>query len=104
MLTPETAARNSGLLSPIANAEAFAKGEIHDPARVGVAAPDDSTLVVRLKAPTAYFLFLTEFYTYQPVPRRTIEKYGNRWIQPGKIVSNGPFRLTHSERSSWGRG
>ena len=28
-----------------------------------------------------------------PVPRHIIERHGDRWIQPGKLVSNGPFRL-----------
>jgi oligopeptide transport system substrate-binding protein len=80
----------------------------------GVYAKDDHTLVVELVAPTPYFLELTAFYPSYPVPRWAIEKAtGHNWFLPGKIVSNGAFRLTewsvgariHLERSDtyWGR-
>ncbi len=91
VLRPETAARYAGLLAPIQNAEAFTAGTLRDPRQVGIHAPDDSTLVVTLAQPTAYFLFLTGFYTYLPVPRHAIERFGNRWTLPGNIVCNGPF-------------
>jgi oligopeptide transport system substrate-binding protein len=93
VLRPETASRYASLLYLLENGEAFNKGEIVDERRVGVAAPDDSTLVVRLVDPTAYFLFLTQYYTLLPVPRPVIEKYGQRWTNPDHIVSNGPFLL-----------
>ena len=97
VLTRETAARYSNLLYPIANAEAFNKDSIPgDPEpELGFNAPDDSTLVVRLAQPTPYFLFLTNFYTYLPVPRWAIEKHGNRWTRPENIVTNGPFLLDY---------
>ena len=93
VLRPETASRYPGLIFPIVNAEAFNKGTIHDERLVGIEATDDSTLTVRLAAPTAYFLYLTQFYTCLPVPRWAIEKHGNRWTRPENIVCNGPFRL-----------
>ena len=93
VLKPENAARYANLLYPIENAEAYNKGTLEDSTRVGIHAPDDSTLVVRLAQPTPYFAFLTEFYTYLPVPRRAIERFGNGWTRPGKVVSNGPFVL-----------
>jgi ABC-type oligopeptide transport system substrate-binding subunit len=93
VLQPETAARNAGLLFPIANAQAFNQGRLADETKLGLAAPDDSTFVVRLAAPTPYFLFLTQYTTFLPVPRRALEKYGRRWTNPGNIISNGPFLL-----------
>jgi oligopeptide transport system substrate-binding protein len=95
VLKPENAARYAGLLAPIRNAVAYNKGEIRDPDAVGIDARDDSTLIVTLAEPTAYFLYLTQFYTYLPVPRRVIEKYGDRWTLPGNIVSNGAFTLSY---------
>ncbi len=94
VLRPENAARYASALYSIENAEAFSKGSIHDEARVGLRVPDDSTLIVKLRAPTPYFLFLTQFYTYLPVPQRVIDKYGDQWTRPGKIVSNGPWTLS----------
>ncbi len=95
VLRPETASRYANLLAPIANAEAFNKGELKDERQVGIAARDDSTLVVRLKAPTAYFLYLTQSYTMLPCPRLVIERWGARWTEPGHIVSNGAFTLAY---------
>ena len=93
VLDPRTAARYATALYPIEGAEAFNKGADPEPSHVGIAAPDDSTLVVRLHAPTPYFLFLTQFYTFMPVPRAVVERHGNQWTRPGKIVSNGAFTL-----------
>jgi ABC-type oligopeptide transport system substrate-binding subunit len=93
VLDPQTGAKYAGLLYPILNAEQFNKGEVGDSA-LGLAAPDDSTFIVTLAAPTSYFLFLTQFYTYLPVPRHVIEEFGDRWTQPDHVVGNGPFLLT----------
>ena len=93
VLKPATAARYASLLYPIRNAESYNKGELTDSTQVGVAAPDDSTLIVRLHDPTPYFLFLTQFYTYLPVPRQAITRWGSQWTRPGHIVSNGAFTL-----------
>lgn len=102
-------------------AEAARRREAHAEAArrygidAGVFATDDHTLVVELVAPTPYFLYLTAFYPFYPVPRWVIEAEGNaaNWFLPEKIVSNGPFelvgwrvndriRLQRSE-SYWGR-
>src|SRR5512144_1436380 len=93
VLEPGNAARYSGLLSPIRNADAYNHGEIRDSSAVGIEARDDSTLVVTLAEPTAYFLNLTQFYTYLPVPRQAIARHGDRWTMPGNLVCNGAFTL-----------
>src|SRR6478609_613968 len=60
----------------------------------GVYAKDEHTLVVELVAPTPYFLELTSYYSFFPVPRWAIEKSaGRNWFLPKNIVTNGPFRL-----------
>jgi oligopeptide transport system substrate-binding protein len=77
----------------VKNAEEYNKGRLTDFSQVGVKALDDRTLQVTLRCPTAYFLDLTSFYTLYPVPRWAIEAHGKDWVKPGKIVSNGAFRL-----------
>ncbi|MCA9526800.1 MAG: peptide ABC transporter substrate-binding protein, partial [Myxococcales bacterium] len=67
--------------------------------KVGVKALDDYTLQVRLVGPTPFFLQLTAFYSYAPVPRHVIEKHGDRWARPENIVSNGPFRVTEWQQN-----
>jgi ABC-type oligopeptide transport system substrate-binding subunit len=60
---------------------------------VGVRAPDDRTLVVELEAPTPFFLHLTCFFSYFPVPREAVEAHQDKWTRPENIVTNGPFRM-----------
>ena len=91
VLSPATASRNAGNLYSIRNAESFNKGLLADSTQVGVAAPDDSTFVVTLRDPTAYFLFLTSYYTFMPTPRHVVERHGVRWTRIENLVGNGPF-------------
>lgn len=98
VLDPKTASRYAGLLSVIENAEAYNKGEFQDAARVGIRAMDDSTLVVHLAEPDPVFLYRVTYYTFLPVYRPAIERWGDRWTRPEHIVSNGPFTL---HRHQW---
>lgn len=61
----------------------------------GVRAVDARTLVVELRSPTPYFLELTSHHSAYPVPRSVSQnvKVDDDWFLPGKIVSNGPFKL-----------
>ena len=73
--------------------------------RVGVQAPDEHTLVVRLENPCSYFLELVGFITFVPVHRRSIEAQmmldertglwtlDPMWTRPGRVVGNGPYVL-----------
>ncbi|MEZ4216368.1 MAG: peptide ABC transporter substrate-binding protein [Myxococcota bacterium] len=76
-------------------ARAFADADAHFGVDEGVFAVDDRTLVVELRAPTPYFPAVAAFYTAYPVPRHVVEAPGNAsdWFLPGKIATNGPFRL-----------
>ncbi len=61
----------------------------------GVFAPDPSTLIVELRAPTPYFLEVVSFYSALPVPKHVVDVEGNNddWFRHEKIVSNGPFEM-----------
>ena len=92
-LSPETSSVYAMLFFPIKGAEEFYKGNgsIED---IGIEIVDDYTLKVELNAPTPYFLDLTAFYTYLPVRKDIIEKYGETWTKdPNTFISNGPFKL-----------
>jgi oligopeptide transport system substrate-binding protein len=92
-LDPATGSEYSYQLYYLVNGEAYGTGKLKDFSQVGVKAPDDRTLVVTLSHPTAYFLELTSFQTLCPVHLPTVRKYGNDWIKPGRMVSNGPYVL-----------
>lgn len=93
VLDPATAAQYAALLWDIAGAKAFAegRGKVED---VGVRALDPHTLEVRLERPIPWFLNLTSFGPFSPVPREAVEAFGLRWTRPEHIVTNGPFHLT----------
>lgn len=63
--------------------------------KLNVTAPDPKTLVVKLIAPTAYFLELTAFPTYMPVQKATIDANGEKWaIAANTYIGNGPYKIT----------
>jgi oligopeptide transport system substrate-binding protein len=93
ILSPETASEYAYLLYHIKNAQPFNEGTLKDFGAVGITAIDDRTFQVELEAPVPYFLDLCCFATLLPVHLPTVEKYGDDWIKPGKLVNNGPFLL-----------
>lgn len=92
-LTPQTAASYNYQLFYVKNAKAFADGRIKDFGQVGVRAVDDRTLEVQLENPTPFFLALCATPPLQPVPGRVIERHGDDWIKPGRMVNNGAYLL-----------
>lgn len=93
LLNPKTAAQYSFFLYDIVNAFEYATGKITDAEQVGVKALDDYTFDVHLKKPAAYFIYLTAFCPTLPERQDVVEKWGDRWTEPGHIVTNGPFML-----------
>ena len=89
---PKTLSQYSSILYPIENAEAIVKGE-HPPEKLGVSASDTTTLVIRLTAPAPYLLGLLNHSTTYPAHRASVEKFGNRFVRPGNLVSNGAYKL-----------
>ncbi|USV58235.1 peptide ABC transporter substrate-binding protein [Aeromonas encheleia] len=65
------------------------------PETLGVEALDDHTLRVRLSQPVPYFLSLLTHPSLSPLHRASMEQYGTQWTQPGKLVGNGAFVLSH---------
>jgi len=62
---------------------------------VGVKALDDSTVQFTLEHPAGYFPYMIALQTTRPVPHEPIEKYGDRWVEPGFIWTSGPYMLTN---------
>jgi oligopeptide transport system substrate-binding protein len=94
LLNPKTASQYAYILFDVANAQEYNEGKITDPARVGVQARDDQTLIVTLRHPASYFLAITTFEVTFPQRQDIIEKFDTRWTEPENIVTNGPFRMT----------
>jgi oligopeptide transport system substrate-binding protein len=92
-VAPATASRYAFILFPITQAEEIAAGKTTDAGQLGVAAPDDHTVVFTLKAPTPYFLGLLTHHMAFPLHRASLERYGERWTRPANLVGNGAYRL-----------
>lgn len=91
-LDPATLNPQAGRLFVIEGARDVVGGE-RPPVELGVVAPDDATVVIRLEHPAPYLGELL-FSNGLPVPRHAIEAHGPAWTQPGKMISNGAFVLT----------
>jgi oligopeptide transport system substrate-binding protein len=94
-LSPATASDYAGQLFYIKNAEEFNAGKIKDASLVGVHALDPFTVRVELNNPTAFFLDVCTLPVTYVVPRRTIEKYGDRWMMARPLPSSGPYDLVY---------
>jgi oligopeptide transport system substrate-binding protein len=68
--------------------------------KVGVEAPDDTTLVVHLTAPQPWFIQQVSHHSFLAVHQATVEQFGEKWTEPENIVTNGPFKLVKWEHEA----
>ncbi|HEV7432423.1 MAG TPA: peptide ABC transporter substrate-binding protein [Steroidobacteraceae bacterium] len=91
-VNPSTASDYAQALAPVANAIPISEGRL-PVTELGISAPDERTVRVRLNAPTPYLLsLLTKAYTY-PQYEPAVRAHGEDWVRPQYIVSNGAFVL-----------
>ena len=60
---------------------------------IGVEAADPYTVRISLVQPAPFFVGLLPHQVFRVVPRKAIEKYGNRWTEPEHIITCGPFKV-----------
>jgi oligopeptide transport system substrate-binding protein len=92
IMDPATAAGYASVLYPIKNAEAVNTGKAPLD-QLGVKAIDARTLEITLNDPTPYFLELLTHQTGLPVNKASVEANGDRFTQPGLLVTNGAYKL-----------
>lgn len=94
VVNPETASPFAALMHPFKNGRAVAEGEMPVEA-FGIRAVDDLNLVVELERPCGYCMGMMPHSTLFPVKQSFHEKAGDSYAsQAGKLLSNGPFKLT----------
>jgi oligopeptide transport system substrate-binding protein len=54
--------------------------------KVGVEAPDDTTLVVHLTSAQPWFIQQASHHSFLAVHQATVEKFGDKWTEPQNIV------------------
>lgn len=92
-LNPKLASKYAEMFFFIVNAEAYNSGTITDFSQVGAKALDARTFQVTLLQPTPFFPHVCAFVTLLPVHVPSIQRWGDQWIKPGKLVSNGAYEL-----------
>ena len=98
-LNPKTASDYAYVLGIIKGASDFngadpaADGFADLEAAVGVTAVDTYTVQFTIAHPAGYFPAIAGMWITRPLPKDTIEQYGDRWTEPGLIVTNGAYAL-----------
>jgi oligopeptide transport system substrate-binding protein len=92
LVDPATASGYAQYADVIANTDEIVAGRKPVTA-LGVAAPDDSTVVITLGTPAPYLPALLSHPSTCPVHRPTLARYGERFARPGVMVSDGAFVL-----------
>ncbi|EIC85393.1 ABC transporter substrate-binding protein [Serratia sp. M24T3] len=94
LIDPKTASPYESYLGTVnvVNADKIIAGKL-PPDQLGIKALDPQTLQIELTRPMSYFLQMVAHYSLFPVSQANVEKYGEKWTQPGNMVSSGPFKL-----------
>lgn len=100
LISPFTAASYAYLLFDVEGAKDFYDGKLKDFSKVGIKALDDRRIEVKLTRPLSYWIYLPSFWPLFPLRQDVLDKHGNSWASPGKMVTLGPFVLESRELGS----
>jgi ABC-type oligopeptide transport system substrate-binding subunit len=90
LVDPATASQYALMLEPVVNASDIVAGR-QAPAALGVAAPDERTLIVDLARSSPYFIAMLSHPSTFPVHRATLAANPREFARPGTAVTNGAF-------------
>lgn len=90
---PKVASEYAQALYNVKGAQEYNEGKAKDANALGVKALDDRTLQATLTGPAGYFLRVASTWTAMPLPHQAIDKYGDKWVEAGRAINNGPFKL-----------
>jgi oligopeptide transport system substrate-binding protein len=92
VMDPKTASEQAAILDMVKNARDVSYGR-KPLDELGVHAVDELTFVVELERPSPSFIPIYGGPRGSALPRHIYAKYGDDWVKPGNMVSNGPFML-----------
>jgi peptide/nickel transport system substrate-binding protein/oligopeptide transport system substrate-binding protein len=96
LLDPALAAPFASLLDPIDGAQAWREGKLKDPAKLGIQAPRDDTLVLTLVEPAPHMISILCHYAFVPVA--PVWRAHPLATPP---PANGPYHLVKQEPGHW---
>jgi len=100
LVNPATASAYAQYIDVIANTNDIITGK-KPPQSLGVAAPDDATVVVTLSSPALYLPALLSHPSTCPVHRPTLARFGDGLARPGVMVCDGAFVLKEWVQGSY---
>lgn len=100
LISPLTAASYAYLLFDVEGAKEFYEGKLKDFSKVGIKALDDETFQVKLTQPLRHWEYIPTFWVTFPLRQDLVEKYGESWPKPGRMVTVGPFTLAQHDIES----
>jgi oligopeptide transport system substrate-binding protein len=92
MLNPKTGSSYAYLLYVLKNGVLVNGGKLPLSA-VGARALDDATLQLTLEHPAPFLPQILKHQAAFPIPEHAVRTWGEAWVKPGHLVSNGPYRL-----------
>lgn len=93
VIDPATKSPYAYIFSGVKNADAILAGSAKADT-LGVKATGKYTLTVQLDKPMPYFESMTCLQTFDPVEKKVVEKYGNKYATTSsKLTYNGPYIL-----------
>lgn len=99
ILDPATAADYAYMLYQIKGATEF-NGGTGTADDLGIDATDPNTLVVTLTSAAPWFVPMMNHQAFFPIPKATVDEFGDKWTEPANIVTNGPYNLTEWNHDS----
>jgi ABC-type oligopeptide transport system substrate-binding subunit len=61
--------------------------------KVAISAPDATTVKITLTSPQPWFVQQLSHTSFIPVNKAAVDKWGEKWTEPGHIITDGPFNL-----------
>jgi len=93
-IDPATASDYAYVDYIIKNAYEINTGEDTNIDDLGVQAVDDYTVKFTLTQPAGYFPGIAGMWVNRAEPKFAIDQYGDKWTEPGNIVTNGSYVMT----------
>jgi oligopeptide transport system substrate-binding protein len=97
LLEPKRESPYSSLFDIIEGARDYRNGVLKDPAKIGISASDDRTLVVKLNSPASFFPAMLCHHSFSPIHSSMINN--NDWSKKPPVC-NGPFRVDSIKKDS----
>ena len=91
---PKTGSPQNNMLEIVVNGAQIAKGQL-PPSSLGISAPDQNTVIVKLVHPSEAFIYLiSNNQGFKVIPTKVIAAKGTAWTEPQNMVTSGAYKMT----------